>query len=175
MSSSIFPGEGLTVRPGGREEPKLTCSFTLCYTAAMVPAIVPYEEMEHTADVGLRARGRSLEELFANAARGMLWLMGLAGFDLEEGEPVTIEIQGLDREHLLVRWLSEVLYYFREGRALASCHFQNLAQNRLQAQCRLANLPAGFVCRKEIKMVTHHRLRLADSEGLYTCEVIFDV
>ena len=31
----------------------------------------PYEILEHTADVGLKAHGQTLPELFANAARGM--------------------------------------------------------------------------------------------------------
>ncbi|MBI4335989.1 MAG: archease, partial [Candidatus Omnitrophica bacterium] len=30
-----------------------------------------YEPIEHTADIGIRAYGRSLKELFENAALGM--------------------------------------------------------------------------------------------------------
>ena len=34
-----------------------------------------YEEIEHTADVGIRAYGRDLDELFVNAAEGMFSLI----------------------------------------------------------------------------------------------------
>ena len=34
----------------------------------------PYEILEHTADVGIKAYGRTLPELFVNAARGMIAL-----------------------------------------------------------------------------------------------------
>ena len=34
-----------------------------------------YEIFEHTADVGIRARAGSLEELFADAARGLFSVM----------------------------------------------------------------------------------------------------
>ncbi|MGH9785587.1 MAG: archease, partial [Terriglobia bacterium] len=34
----------------------------------------PYEILEHTADVGLKAYGRTLPELFVNAAVGMIAL-----------------------------------------------------------------------------------------------------
>ena len=33
------------------------------------------EELEHTADLSIRVRGRDLAELFVNAARGMFGLM----------------------------------------------------------------------------------------------------
>src|SRR5437667_4901115 len=39
----------------------------------------PFEVVEHTADVGLVAHGRSLEELLANAARGMMHFLKDSG------------------------------------------------------------------------------------------------
>ena len=38
-------------------------------------AIEEIEEIEHTADLAIRVRGRDLSQLFANAARGMFGLM----------------------------------------------------------------------------------------------------
>jgi SHS2 domain-containing protein len=175
MSSNNWIPDVIGLSPGSGRGQKLTGPFILCYTETMDRDIVTFEEMEHTADIGLRARGRSLEELFVNAARGMLWLMGFAGEGLEEGRLQTIEIQGLDREHLLVRWLSEILYLFREGRAVQNCDFQCLEPSRLRARCRTVRLPPGFVYRQEIKLVTHHRVKIECRGGIYTGEVIFDV
>src|SRR3972149_3103568 len=53
----------------------------------------PFEILEHTADAGIVAHARSLEELFANAAAGMFSLMA----DLGGGRPAEqreIELAG---------------------------------------------------------------------------------
>ena len=43
-----------------------------------------YEEIEHTADLAIKAYGRDMKELFANAAYGMFSAMGI---DLEAVRP----------------------------------------------------------------------------------------
>src|SRR5256885_13017328 len=70
---------------------------------------VRYEEIEHTADVGIRAYGSTLNELFANAAEGMFSLIA----DLDSVKPVgavEVLLAAEDVETLLLRWLSELLY-----------------------------------------------------------------
>lgn len=37
--------------------------------------MIPYEQIDISGDVGLRIRGSTLEELFANAAEGMFELI----------------------------------------------------------------------------------------------------
>jgi SHS2 domain-containing protein len=68
----------------------------------------PFEILEHPADIGFLARGRTLDELFANAALAMVSL----GWQLEgvaETERREIEASGEDVESLLYDWLSAVL------------------------------------------------------------------
>ncbi len=137
----------------------------------MPDAFAPFEEIEHTADVGLRARGRSMEELFANAALGMVMMLGGASSDAIGEE--TVELDGLDAEHLLVRWLSEILYLFREGKAFAGAEFGILEVNRLKARCRVAGVSRKPG--KEIKLVTHHGVKIVEKEGILQAEVVFDV
>jgi len=63
------------------------------------------EEIEHTADLAIRVRGRHLEELFVNAALGMAMLMA----DLKEIAPHVerhVELEEFDAGTLLVSWLS---------------------------------------------------------------------
>lgn len=140
----------------------------------MSEGFVPYEEFAHTADIGLRARGRTREELFANAARGMLQILGLPEGWIP-GEEKLIELSGLDAEHLLVRWLSEMLYLFQEGKAFAGAEFEMLEETRLKARCRLADMVNDFVPRKEVKLVTHHGVKIEQQDGLFCAEVVFDV
>lgn len=71
----------------------------------------PFEIIEHTADIGIRAFGASETEVFENAAVGMFSLIS----DLEkirEDNDFNIEIEAEDRETLLVEWLNELIYLY---------------------------------------------------------------
>lgn len=73
------------------------------------PDFIPFEPVDHTADLAFIARGRTLAELFENAALGLVDLLydprTVVGCDEE-----TIEVEGIDAEELLVAWLQEILY-----------------------------------------------------------------
>lgn len=69
---------------------------------------MPFEYLDHTADVGLRGIGETVEEAFSEAAKAMFNLM----VDLDQVAPkrqlkVAREAGKLDL--LLVEWLSELL------------------------------------------------------------------
>lgn len=68
----------------------------------------PFEIIEHPADIGFRAWGRTREELFANAALAMMSLAcDPAG--IEERQMREIETTGADDEALLYGWLADIL------------------------------------------------------------------
>lgn len=69
---------------------------------------VPYEILEHPADVGFRAYGRTLAGLFENAALAMCSL-GCTQEKVEERTERDIVAQGADIESLLYAWLAELL------------------------------------------------------------------
>lgn len=69
---------------------------------------MPYEILNHTADAGVRGIGATLDEAFAEAARGMFALMA----DLERVRPertVDVAVEGDTLEGLFVAWLGELL------------------------------------------------------------------
>ncbi len=68
----------------------------------------PYEILEHPADVGFLAYGRTLQELFENAAVA-LCALACAPDKIEERESREISAQGADIESLLYAWLAEIL------------------------------------------------------------------
>ncbi|HEC35265.1 MAG TPA: archease, partial [Anaerolineae bacterium] len=68
-----------------------------------------FEEVPHTADIALRVWGQDLPELFANAARGMAWLM-VDPSTVNPTVEVPLELRAYDAESLLVTWLGELLY-----------------------------------------------------------------
>jgi SHS2 domain-containing protein len=80
-----------------------------------IRSIQEFEEVEHAADRAFRARGHGVEELFANAAHA---LFSLEGTSPAGAGDVTREVQveGADRETLLVNWLNELLYLEQRNR-----------------------------------------------------------
>ena len=71
--------------------------------------VAPYEFLDHPADVGFLARGKTLEELFANAALALCDY----GWDLSTvrvRESVAVRVRAATLEDLLFSWLSEILF-----------------------------------------------------------------
>ncbi|MGB0036469.1 MAG: archease [Candidatus Acidiferrales bacterium] len=69
---------------------------------------VRFEIIEHPADVGFLAYGRTLAELFENAALAMCSL-ACAPEKIEERVQCEILARGSDPEALLYSWLTEIL------------------------------------------------------------------
>jgi SHS2 domain-containing protein len=67
--------------------------------------------IEHSADIGLKAYGKTLAEAFANAAYGMFAV--IAELDgVREAETRRVELNEDDTESLLFEWLNSLLYLF---------------------------------------------------------------
>ena len=134
-----------------------------------------FEFFEHTADIGVRAFGRTLEELFVNAARALYEIQGR--FDLADRRMIKIELSADSADELLVRWLSELLYRF-STESVCFTHFrlQFIEPNKLTAQ-----MEGGVVdfshseVSEEVKAVTYHQLSVQQTADGWTATVIFDV
>ncbi len=130
----------------------------------------PFEEIEHTADVAFRAYGRDLAELFANAARGMFALEG--GTAVPARSERRVEVEGVDRESLLVNWLNELLYLQeRHGEVYSKFEVEEISPTRLRA--RVGGADAG--ARRRIKAVTFHQLEVKQTDEGWQATLVLDV
>ena len=68
-----------------------------------------YELIDHTADVAIKAYGKTLSEAFENAAKGMFDII-TNNSDIESIGQYNIELETDNLEQLLVDWLSELLF-----------------------------------------------------------------
>jgi SHS2 domain-containing protein len=135
-----------------------------------------FEILEHTADIGFRARGSSKREMFASAA---LALQSVA-VELDRVQPrfpYPIAVTGEDDESLLVNWLSEVLYYL-DGRRVVMNRFliDELSAGVVRGQgWGEPRDPARHPPKLVVKGVTYHQLRITkDTQGWFA-EVYLDV
>lgn len=123
-----------------------------------------FEFFEHTADVGIRAWGPTLEEAYAQAALGLVANM----VDVSAAKPVgevVLRVEGESRERLLFRFLEEVLYLF-ETRLWVITH----ATVQLEDAARLVATLQGeaYDAKRhghvhEVKAITFHDLSVRDS------------
>lgn len=131
-----------------------------------------YEELSHTAEVGLRVRAATPPDLFGCAAVGMFALIGAQPH--ERSQRRTVAVESLDVESLLVDWLSELLYLHETtGEVYDHCKVTTWQPTRLEAVVE-GGPPADRPLRA-IKAVTYHGLRLGEEAGGWLAEVYFDI
>jgi protein archease len=133
-----------------------------------------YELVEHTADVGVKAYGKTVAEAFAHAAEGMFDIIT----DESAIDPVgqyDIQLEAPDREQLLVDWLSHLLF-LNGAQGLVFGRFQvTLEGNRLSASV----FGEKYDTKKhrmgvEIKAVTYHMLQVHEHDPIFV-QVLFDI
>lgn len=127
--------------------------------------------MEHTADWELEVWAEELGALLAEAARGMYELMEVEISDTDR-RPLRLELQGDDREQLLVSFLNELLHLLDFESVAFDGFLLKVDGERLDAR-----LEGGAVTArgKEIKAVTFHRLAVRDTGSGLETRIVFDV
>jgi SHS2 domain-containing protein len=136
-----------------------------------------YELLEHTADIGIRATGASLEEVFEHATVGLAELLG--AWRPGPGEPAPVAVDAADPGGLLVDWLNEVIW-LREVRdaAVAGIRVDQVVDRAVEGRATGALLlapPAAPVDGTTVKAATYHRLRVERRPGGWLAEVYLDV
>ena len=135
-----------------------------------------YQFIEHTADLGFKAYGATLEELFTNAAVAFSEAM-VALEDVSEGTERSIEVEADAPDDLMVSWLSELLYLFDTERLLFK-RFQvkRIGNNRLEANAWGEVFdPVRHEIKAGIKAVTYHQLYVKEKDGSWEAQVILDI
>lgn len=142
----------------------------------VVASAMQFEILEHPADIGFRAYGKSLEELFANCAYALTSIV----FDPSAVVPTerwVLQAEGGDMESLLVNWLDEVLYYI-DTRRIAFRSFDVSFAAPLQLRCNATGEPRDSIkhpVRLSVKAVTYHQLKISKVEETWFAEVYVDV
>lgn len=138
--------------------------------------MIKYEFINHTADIGIKVRGKTLRELFANA--------GYAMFDIlteikkvSPRENINIKVPGGQIEDILADWLRELLLKFNiDGWVLAGFDVSKVDKSGLEAIVSGEKMdPLKHKLKTEIKAVTYHNLKIQKEGNLWEAQIIFDV
>lgn len=136
----------------------------------------PFETFEHTADIGLVARGGTLEEVFAHAAMGLVDLM-VDPAGLQEEVHLEVSVSAPDREALLVAWLNELLYLLDTRGFLPSrCRITQMSETGVTAELFGERIDRGrHIVRRMVKAATYHGLQVLQIDGRWEARVIVDL
>ncbi len=137
-----------------------------------------YETFEHTADVGLRVRAATLEELFSEAARGLFSLIVESFDEIEPTKQFEIVVPGQPEaiDYLMFDWLNELLFRFDHDRVVFSKFAVTFSDGGLQAFAwgELIDTVRHRLDH-EVKAITYHRLKVARESDSWMAEIIVDI
>ena len=135
-----------------------------------------FETFDHTADLGLRIRARSLDTLFAEAAEV---LFSTIVTDLATVLPTVrreVALPNDDKELLLFDWLKQLLYWWDAEHLLFSKFEVHVGDNGLVGMAWGEPLDRSrHQLEHEVKAITYHGLRVERENDAWLAEVIVDI
>ncbi|MDP8255857.1 MAG: archease [Candidatus Alcyoniella australis] len=135
-----------------------------------------YRVLDHPADLYLELEAHDERELFVAAAQA-LYDLTVGDYAAPAAERLELEVEGRDLEHLLQRWLSELLFVLDAQRiAVRQVEVTRLETGRVSGSAqgvRLADLQEPP--KLEIKAATFHGLQIDRGDGKIVARVLFDV
>ena len=132
--------------------------------------------LDHPADLGIEAYGKTVAEAFEQAALGLVFII-VETSRVEARECRKVTLQGSDREQLLVRWLQEILYLY-DGEHFIGGNFQI---GQLEPGCLEAVVygepfdSKRHHTRLDVKAVTYHQLKVVEKTGKSSVRVFLDI
>jgi SHS2 domain-containing protein len=137
---------------------------------------MPYQTIDHAADIGIAVQADNAGDLFKEAARALSELIfGKRTFAATE--TVTLTIKGSDWPDLMVNWLRELLFLVN-GKQLffGSVTIRKISEFTLSAAVAVNNTSwAPHDMFNEIKAVTYHQIQAEKQAAGWRARIIFDV
>ena len=153
----------------------------------MAGTTMGFELREHTADIGIEATGRTIEEVFGAIADGLAAAM--CESIPASGERFDVEVRAENREALLFDYLDELIYQRdvrnvlpvdnraeieqRDDQEIEQKDEQEGDEWLLSGSAR--GVPLSGLGAREIKAVTYSEMEIEETDGGWRAYVVFDV
>jgi len=135
-----------------------------------------YELINHTADVGVKAYGKTISEAFENAAKGMFDIITDKS-EIENIGQYNIELEAPDLEQLLVDFLSDLLFLNSAKNLVFGFFKVELDEKKSKLSAKVFGEKFNISKHKagaEIKAVTYHMLEVKKKKPFHV-QVLFDI
>jgi SHS2 domain-containing protein len=141
--------------------------------------MIPFEYLEHTADIKFRAYGKTPAEMLSNAAAALFKSM-VEPATIHVKESWKVELKALDLEDLAYQWLCEIVFLFETESAVFATFSVKLEQDGTESMRLLAEIGGERIdlerhsFENEVKAITRHKFGIKKNE-VWCIQVILDV
>lgn len=131
-----------------------------------------------TADIGLVAENKTLTQLFADTATGLMEIM-VNLESIRENRQLSINIRADSLEDLLHLWLSDLIYYKDADNFLVKkCRITLSETDEYTLSAKLTGDtidPERHTLKTDVKGVTFYRFKIGRKDNLWFAEMVFDL
>jgi len=136
-----------------------------------------YRITKHQSELAVKVVGASQADLFANSAYTLFDVM-VADLDkVDCKEHIPLEIEGTDRDDLMVNWMRELLYLYQgSGYLLKEFQIREVKDTIVKAEVSGEKIdPDRHEIKQEIAAIAFHKSRMDKTGNQWTAQVIFEV
>ena len=135
-----------------------------------------YRITTHQNELAVRIVGNSQADLFANS--GFALFDVLSDIDkIEATERLSLEVEGSDRDDLMVNWIRELLYLYQgSGYLLKEFKINEVKDTLVKAEVAGEKIdPDRHEIKQEIAAVAFHKSRMQKTGNQWIAQVIFEI
>jgi len=135
-----------------------------------------YRITTHQNELAVRIVGNSQADLFANS--GFALFDVLSDIDkIEAAERLSLEVEGSDRDDLMVNWIRELLYLYQgSGYLLKEFKINEVKDTLVKAEVAGEKIdPDRHEIKQEIAAVAFHKSRMQKTGNRWIAQVIFEI
>jgi SHS2 domain-containing protein len=135
-----------------------------------------YRLNKRQSEIAVRVSGASQADLFANSAFALFDVM--VDIQAVEGkERLPLEVEGTDRDDLMVNWVRELLYLYQSsGYLLREFHIHDVKDTIVRAEVAGEKIdPDRHEIKQEIASVAFHKSRMEKTGNQWTAHLIFEI
>jgi SHS2 domain-containing protein len=135
-----------------------------------------YRVTTRQSELAVKVMGDSQADLFANSALALFDVMT----DIEKVETkerLPLEVEGTDRDDLMVNWMRELLYLYQtSGFLLKEFQIREVTDTLVKAEvCGEKIDPDRHDIKKEIAAVAYNQSRMHKTGDQWTAQLIFEL
>ena len=136
-----------------------------------------YRITKHQSELAVKVVGDSQADLFANSAYTLFDVL-VADLDkVDCKEHIPLEVEGTDRDDLMVNWMRELLYLYQgSGYLLKDFQIREVKDTIVKAEVAGEKIdPDRHEIKQEIAAIAFHKSRMDKTGNQWTAQVIFEV
>ncbi|MDZ4343514.1 MAG: archease [Candidatus Binatia bacterium] len=135
-----------------------------------------YRLTTRQSELAVKVTGGSQADLFANSAFALFDVISdMEKIEIKERMP--LEVEGADRDDLLVNWMRELLYLYQgSGFLLKEFVIREVKDTSVKAEvCGEKVDPDRHEIKQEIAAVAYHQSHMTKTGNQWTAQLIFEV